>query len=84
MDCFITRRGYVNSGGSSSKVTPEKLGYVSGASAFLMADGTPLTDMFPMVHCGLIWFTKRAPIEFLWEILKLRTTLMRITTLSQP
>lgn len=33
-DCFITRRGYGSSGGSSSKVTPEKLGYVSGANAF--------------------------------------------------
>lgn len=76
MDCFITRRGYVNSGGSSSKVTPEKLGYVSGANAFLTADGTRLTDTFPMVHRGLIWCMKRVPIEFLWETLKPRTTLI--------
>lgn len=55
MDCFITRRGYVNSGGSSSKVTPEKLGYVSGASAFFdgrwntpyghVSDGSLWTDL---------------------------------------
>lgn len=35
MDCFITRRGYVNSrGGSITAVTPEKLGYVSDAILF--------------------------------------------------
>ena len=55
MDCFITRRGYVNSGGSSSKVTPEKLGYVSGANAFFdgrwntpyghVSDGASWTDL---------------------------------------
>lgn len=35
-DCFITRRGYVNSsgGGSASTATPEKLGYVSDAVLF--------------------------------------------------
>lgn len=76
MDCFITRRGYVNSGGSSSKVTPEKLGYVSGANAFFDGRWNTPYGHVSMVHRGLIWCMKRVPIEFLWETLKPRTTLI--------
>lgn len=52
MDCFITRRGYIDGGGSATKVTPEKLGYVTGAKVFF--DGRYNTP-YKHVSDGSVW-----------------------------
>lgn len=52
MDCFITRRGYIDSGGSVTRVTPEKLGYVTGAKVFF--DGRYNTP-YKHVSDGSVW-----------------------------